>query len=163
MKHKIIIDLGDLGKIKAKLFPKYAPETVKNFEWLVISGFYNGLTFHRVIRDFMIQGGCPKGDGTGGASRTIKGEFASNGHLNPLKHKRGIISMARSNDKNSASSQFFIMHKDNASLDGNYAAFGKVTSGMKVVDYIAVMTPAKKGSGQVKTEYQPIIYSIELK
>jgi len=163
MKTRIVIDMGELGKIKAKLYPKFAPETVKNFIWLAETGFYNGLTFHRVIRGFMIQGGCPFGNGSGGASRTIKGEFASNGYQNPLQHRRGALSMARAQHKDSASSQFFITHRDKKSLDGKYAAFGKVTKGMKVVDYIALNTPAKRKSGEVEPENQPIIYSIKVK
>ncbi len=163
MNTRIIIDMGELGKIKAKLYHKHAPKTVNNFIWLAESGFYNGLTFHRIIRGFMIQGGCPFGNGTGGASRVIKGEFASNGHPNPILHKRGTLSMARTQHKDSASSQFFIMLRDNKSLDGKYAAFGKVTKGMQVVDYIALKTPAKKGGGSVKRENQPIIHSIRVK
>ncbi len=163
MKARVIIDMGELGKIKAKLYPKYAPETVKNFIWLAESGFYNGLTFHKIIRGYIIQGGCPFGDGKGGAATQIKGEFAGNGHNNPLLHKRGVLSMARTKNKNSASSQFFIVHKDNKYLNGKFAAFGKVTKGMKVVDYIATMTPAKKGTGEVERKDQPIIYSIKVK
>ena len=114
-----------------------APQTVANFQKLVGQGFYNGLTFHRVIKDFMIQGGDPKGNGTGGSKEKIFGEFASNGFENNLKHERGVISMARSSDPNSASSQFFICHKDSPHLNGEYAAFGKVIYGMKTVDAIA--------------------------
>ena len=114
-----------------------APITCENFLKLVNQGFYNGLTFHRVIPGFMIQGGCPKGNGTGGPGWNIKGEFAANGVSNPIKHTRGVISMARAMDPNSAGSQFFIMHQDAPHLDGQYAAFGKVISGMEVVDAIA--------------------------
>ena len=114
-----------------------APITCENFEKLVKQGFYNGLTFHRVIPGFMIQGGCPKGNGTGGPGWTIKGEFAHNGVANPIKHTRGVISMARAMDPNSAGSQFFIMHADAPHLDGDYAAFGHVVSGMDAVDEIA--------------------------
>lgn len=123
--------------ITLELYPDTAPETVKNFEKLVNEGFYDGLTFHRVINGFMIQGGCPKGNGTGGPGYHIKGEFASNGFDNPLKHTRGVISMARAQDPNSAGSQFFIMHQDAPYLDGQYASFGKVIDGIEVVDEIA--------------------------
>ena len=123
--------------IDIELNPETAPITCENFEKLVKQGFYNGLTFHRVIPGFMIQGGCPKGNGTGGPGWTIKGEFAHNGVANPIKHTRGVISMARAMDPNSAGSQFFIMHQDAPHLDGEYAAFGKVVSGMDVVDEIA--------------------------
>jgi len=124
-------------KIKIELYPDIAPETVANFEKLVNMGFYNGLTFHRVINGFMIQGGCPEGTGMGGPGWNIKGEFASNGFKNDLRHTRGVISMARSMMPNSAGSQFFIMHQNAPHLDGEYAAFGKVIEGMDVVDEIA--------------------------
>ena len=123
--------------IDIELNPAVAPITCENFEKLVKQGFYNGLTFHRVIPGFMIQGGCPLGNGTGGPGWHIKGEFARNGVANDLKHTRGVISMARAMDPNSAGSQFFIMHQDAPHLDGQYAAFGKVVSGMDVVDKIA--------------------------
>ncbi|WP_418790881.1 peptidylprolyl isomerase [Phosphitispora sp. TUW77] len=119
-----------------ELFPEIAPNTVKNFISLVNSGFYDGLTFHRVIPGFMIQGGCPQGTGTGGPGYSIKGEFNSNKHVNNLKHERGVLSMARTMNPNSAGSQFFIMVKDSPHLDGDYAAFGKVTEGMDEVDRI---------------------------
>ena len=125
------------GIIKLELYPEHAPITVANFEKLVKEGFYDGLIFHRVIKDFMIQGGDPEGTGMGGAKEKIKGEFARNGVNNPIKHTRGVISMARSMMPDSASSQFFIMHKDAPHLDGSYAAFGKVIEGMEVVDAIA--------------------------
>lgn len=124
-------------QIVVELYPEIAPNTVNNFISLVGSGFYNGLIFHRVIRGFMIQGGCPKGTGTGGPGYCIKGEFSQNGFKNNLKHTRGVISMARAMNPNSAGSQFFIMHADAPHLDGAYAAFGKVVSGMDVVDEIA--------------------------
>ncbi len=127
----------DEGRITLELDENAAPETVKNFVGLAKSGFYDGLCFHRVIEGFMIQGGCPLGTGTGGSGSSIKGEFESNGFHNPLKHERGVISMARSQDKNSASSQFFIMHADAPHLDGDYAAFGRVVSGLEAVDAIA--------------------------
>ena len=125
------------GKIELELDATAAPKTVANFEKLVKEGFYDGLTFHRVIPGFMIQGGDPLGNGMGGSDENIRGEFRANGHNNPIKHTRGVISMARSYDPNSASSQFFIMHADAPHLDGQYAAFGKVVSGLEVVDEIA--------------------------
>ena len=133
----VVIEMENGGKIEIELSPEAAPITVKNFEKLVGEGFYDGLIFHRVIKGFMIQGGDPLGNGMGGAGEKIIGEFAANGHANPIKHTRGVISMARAYDPNSASSQFFIMHADAPHLDGQYAAFGKVVSGMEVVDEIA--------------------------
>ncbi len=133
----IIIEMENGGKIELELDAKAAPITVENFEKLVREGFYDGLIFHRVISGFMIQGGCPEGTGMGGPGYHIKGEFAANGVENPIKHVRGVISMARAQDPNSAGSQFFIMHADAPYLDGQYAAFGKVVSGMEVVDQIA--------------------------
>ena len=132
----IVIDTN-VGEIRAELYPDVAPVTVKNFIDLIKKGFYNGLTFHRVIEGFMIQGGCPKGNGTGGPGYCIKGEFRANGVKNDLKHERGVLSMARAMDPDSAGSQFFIMHETSPHLDGQYAAFGKVTDGMNVVDRIA--------------------------
>ena len=132
---KITMENGK--EIKLELYPDIAPITVENFEKLVSEKFYDGLVFHRVISGFMIQGGCPDGTGMGGPGYHIKGEFASNGVKNDLKHTRGVISMARSMDPNSAGSQFFIMHQDAPHLDGQYAAFGKVIEGMDVVDEIA--------------------------
>ena len=129
--------MTDGGIIELELDRDAAPETVDNFVELAKSGFYDGLIFHRVIRDFMIQGGDPTGSGMGGSDRRIRGEFAANGHQNPISHVRGVISMARAQDPNSASSQFFIVHADAKYLDGSYAAFGHVTSGMDVVDRIA--------------------------
>ncbi len=123
--------------ITVELMPEHAPNTVNNFISLANSGYYNGLIFHRVIRGFMIQGGCPNGTGMGGAGYNIKGEFRGNRVNNTLVHERGVISMARAQNANSASSQFFIMHQDAPHLDGQYAAFGKVTSGIEVVDEIA--------------------------
>ena len=131
------IEMDNGGIIKLELYPDIAPITVANFEKLVKEGFYDGLIFHRVIKNFMIQGGDPTGTGMGGAKETIKGEFASNGVTNTLSHTRGVISMARSQKKDSASSQFFICHADANYLDGDYAAFGKVIEGMDVVDEIA--------------------------
>ena len=133
----VTIEMENGKKIELELCPECAPITVKNFEDLVKAGFYDGLIFHRVIEGFMIQGGDPEGTGMGGSGKNIKGEFKANGVNNTLKHTRGVISMARSMFPNSASSQFFIMHKDAPHLDGQYAAFGKVVSGMDVVDEIA--------------------------
>ena len=133
----VIIEMENGGKIEIELYRDVAPKTVENFEALVTAGFYDGLIFHRVIPGFMIQGGDPLGNGMGGAEKKIKGEFAANGWNNTLKHERGVISMARAFDPNSASSQFFIMHANAPHLDGQYAAFGKVVSGMEVVDEIA--------------------------
>ncbi|MCR5059792.1 MAG: peptidylprolyl isomerase [Saccharofermentans sp.] len=133
----ITIEMQDGGIIKAELYPDIAPISVDNFIKLASKGFYNGLTFHRVIPGFMIQGGCPNGTGTGGPGYTIKGEFAANGVVNNLKHERGVLSMARAMDPDSAGSQFFIMHETSPHLDGSYAAFGKVIEGMDVVDRIA--------------------------
>lgn len=144
----ITMENGD--EIKVELYPKAAPNTVNNFIYLANKGFYNGLTFHRVIPKFMIQGGCPKGDGTGGPGYKIKGEFAENGFSeNGLKHTRGVISMARSQENDSAGSQFFIMHGDAASLDGKYAAFGKVIKGMDVVDEIVSVDRDSKDKPKV--------------
>ena len=133
----ITIEMKNGKKIKIELYPDIAPISCENFEKLVKSGFYDGLTFHRVIPGFMIQGGCPKGNGTGGPGWNIKGEFSSNGVKNDLKHTRGVLSMARSMAPDSAGSQFLIMHDDAPHLDGQYAAFGKVVEGMEVVDEIA--------------------------
>ena len=133
----VVIELENGKKIKLELYPDKAPITCANFEKLVREGFYDGLIFHRVISGFMIQGGDPQGTGMGGSKEKIKGEFAMNGVPNDLKHTRGVISMARSNNPNSASSQFFIMHKDAPHLDGQYAAFGKVVEGIEAVDEIA--------------------------
>ena len=133
----ITMDTGEV--IKLELYPEIAPKTVENFEKLVNAGFYNGLTFHRVIRGFMIQGGCPNGNGMGGPGWQIKGEFAANGWKNDLKHTKGVISMARAGHPDSAGSQFFIMHEDAPHLDGQYAAFGKVVEGIEVVDRIAAV------------------------
>jgi peptidyl-prolyl cis-trans isomerase B (cyclophilin B) len=127
------------GEITVKLDPSAAPVTVANFEKLANDGFYDGLTFHRIVSGFMIQGGDPDGNGTGGSDENIKGEFASNGVENPISHVRGVISMARSNDFDSASSQFFITNADSTFLDGQYAAFGTVTSGMDVVDKVSAV------------------------
>ena len=133
---KFIIEMENGGIMKGELYPEIAPVTVENFEKLANDGFYDGLTFHRVIPGFMIQGGCPRGNGTGGPGYTIKGEFTMNGFKNDLKHERGVLSMARAMDPDSAGSQFFIMTSTSPHLDGQYAAFGKVTEGMEVADKI---------------------------
>ena len=140
----VTITMENDEKIILQLDPSVAPNTVANFVSLVEKGFYDGVIFHRVIPDFMIQGGDPEGNGTGGADYTIKGEFSENGFENNLKHDRGVISMARSNDPNSASSQFFIMVKESTHLDGKYAAFGKVIEGIEVVD--AIVSVERDGS-----------------
>lgn len=133
----VTIEMKNGDVIKAELYPEIAPNTVNNFISLANAGFYNGLIFHRVIKDFMIQGGCPEGTGTGGPGYSIKGEFSNNGFENNLKHAEGVLSMARSRIPDSAGSQFFIMHKNTSYLDGSYAAFGKVTEGMDIVNKIA--------------------------
>ena len=158
---KVEISIKDFGKIQVELEPSEAPKTVENFLNLVNKGFYNGLTFHRIISGFMIQGGDPLGNGTGGSGERIEGEFASNGVQNNLKHTRGVISMARSMDPNSASSQFFIMHQDAPHLDGDYAAFGHVISGMEVVDKICKDTPVQDDNGTISRVDQPVIEYIK--
>lgn len=154
------IKIKNYGSIKLKLDANTAPITVSNFVGLTNDGFYNGLTFHRIIKGFMIQGGDPNGDGTGGSKDTIKGEFSSNGVDNPLKHTRGVISMARSQSNDSASSQFFIMHEDAPSLDGEYAAFGCAYSGMDIVDKICNDAKTEDSNGTVLKKNQPVIESI---
>ena len=148
--------------IDLELDAQAAPITVENFLKLVQDGFYDGLTFHRIIDGFMIQGGDPNGDGTGGSEETIPGEFSANGFDNPLSHTRGTISMARSQDYDSASSQFFIMQEDTPSLDGQYAAFGHVTSGMEVVDAICEDAVNGDANGVLPAEDQPVIESITI-
>lgn len=154
------IKVKNYGSIKLKLDANIAPITVSNFVGLANDGFYNGLTFHRIIKGFMIQGGDPNGDGTGGSKQTIKGEFTANGVDNPLKHTRGVISMARSQSYDSASSQFFIMHEDTSSLDGQYAAFGCAYSGMDIVDKICDDVKTEDSNGTVSKKNQPVIESI---
>lgn len=161
-KHHVEIQVKDYGTIKVELDADTAPISVSNFIKLAKDGFYDGLTFHRIISDFMIQGGDPSGNGTGGSDETIKGEFTANGVENDISHVRGVISMARSQDYDSASSQFFIMHADAPSLDGQYAAFGKVTEGMEVVDKICEDTPVTDDNGTVKPEDQPKIESVKV-
>ena len=153
----VVLRVADYGDIYLELYPELAPVTVENFLNLVDSGFYNGLTFHRIISGFMAQGGCPLGNGTGSSGTNIKGEFSSNGVDNPLKHERGVLSMARSGDPDSASCQFFIMHADAAHLDGNYAAFGRVLSGMGIVDAICQNAHVTDSNGTVPREDQPVI------
>ena len=162
-KYNVEINVKDYGVIKLELDSKEAPITVKNFVDLVESGFYDGLTFHRIIDGFMVQGGDPLGNGTGGSDKKIKGEYSANGVKNNISHKRGVISMARNPyDMNSASSQFFIVQQDSTYLDGQYAAFGHVTEGMDIVDEIAKNTKVEDDNGTVLKENQPIIESIKI-
>lgn len=158
--HHVEINVKDYGTIKVELDADTAPITVTNFVKLADSGFYDDLTFHRVLSGFMIQGGDPNGNGTGGSDETIKGEFSDNGVENNISHERGVISMARATDYDSASSQFFIMHADATYLDGQYAAFGHVTDGMGIVDNICNDTPTQDSNGSVASEDQPVIESI---
>ena len=160
--HYAEIQVEDYGTISLELDADTAPITVTNFVNLAKDGFYDGLTFHRIIDGFMIQGGDPLGYGTGGSGETIKGEFSDNGVENDISHVRGTISMARSSDPDSASSQFFIVHQDSTYLDGQYAAFGHVTDGMDVVDAICADTPVQDGNGTVAAEDQPVITSITI-
>lgn len=157
------IKIKDFGNIKLELDRDTAPITVDNFVKLSKEGFYDNLTFHRIIDGFMIQGGDPNKNGTGGSNKTIKGEFKNNGVNNKISHTRGVISMARSSDNNSASSQFFIMQKDNTYLDGEYAAFGKVTSGIEIVDKIVNdVSKYGDGNGLIPEDKQPIIETISI-
>lgn len=160
-KHHAVIDVKDYGTIELELDADTAPITVTNFVELAKDGFYDGLTFHRNIEDFMIQGGDPNGNGTGGSNHTIKGEFSANGVENNIKHERGVISMARSQDYNSASSQFFIMYEKASHLDGQYAAFGKVTKGLDVLDKLEIVK-AIDNNGSVEASQQPVINSIKI-
>ena len=157
------IDIADYGVITIKLDQEAAPVTCANFVELAESGFYDGLTFHRIIAGFMMQGGDPSGDGTGGSENNIVGEFASNGYENDLSHERGVISMARSQDPNSASSQFFICHADSDFLDGEYAAFGVVTEGLDVVDDVCAKDQPTDDNGTIPAEAQPVINSIKIR
>ena len=161
-KHHVEIDIRDYGTVAVELDADSAPITVANFLKLSKSGFYDGLTFHRIITGFMIQGGDPKGNGTGGSDETIKGEFTANGVSNTLSHTRGAISMARAQPYDSASSQFFIVHQDSQFLDGQYACFGYVTSGMEIVDEICENTPVTDNNGTVKDGSQPVIETIRV-
>jgi len=160
--HDVTIEVENYGTIKGVLMESEAPETVKNFEKLANSGFYDGLTFHRIMSGFMIQGGDPLGDGSGGSDENIKGEFYMNGVENRLPHVRGAISMARSQDPDSASSQFFIVHQDSNFLDGQYACFGYVTEGMEVVDKICEDAHPTDDNGTIPPEEQPVIKSIKV-
>lgn len=159
-KHKVQIEIENYGTISLELDADTAPVSTTNFINLAKEGFYDGLTFHRIITGFMIQGGDPLGNGTGGSDQNIKGEFSSNGVENSLSHTRGAISMARSQSKDSASSQFFIVHEDSDFLDGEYAAFGYVTEGIEIVDKICQDTPVTDSNGTVATENQPKITKI---
>ena len=161
-KHHAEIVVKDYGTILLELDADVAPITVANFAKLANEGFYNGLTFHRIISGFMIQGGDPLGNGMGGSDQTIKGEFAVNGVKNSISHVRGTISMARSNSYNSASSQFFIVHEDSTFLDGQYAGFGKVTSGIEIVDKICEDVKVEDDNGTVLEENQPVIEKVTM-
>ena len=161
-KHKVEIEIEEYGTVALTLDADLAPVTVTNFINLVKDDFYDGITFHRIISGFMIQGGDPEGTGMGGSEQKIQGEFTANGIVNTLSHTRGVISMARTNDPNSASSQFFIMHEDSPHLDGSYAAFGQVTSGIEVVDAICKDTPVQDSNGTVAKADQPKIKEIRI-
>lgn len=161
-KHHVAITVRDYGTITVELDADAAPITVQNFLDLANSGFYDGLTFHRIMEGFMIQGGDPEGTGMGGSDKTIKGEFSANGVENPLSHTRGAISMARSSAMDSASSQFFIVQKDSTFLDGQYACFGYVTDGMDVVDAIAADAQPTDGNGTIPADQQPVIESVKV-
>lgn len=161
-KHHVEIQVKDYGTIKVELDADAAPITVTNFVNLAKKGFYDGLTFHRIMSGFMFQGGDPRGDGTGGSDQTIKGEFSQNGVENNLLHTRGAISMARSRANDSASSQFFIVHEDSKHLDGSYAAFGYVTEGMDVVDRICEDAEPTDNNGTIPTEEQPVMTSVKV-
>ena len=160
-KHYVNINIKDKGTIKVELDADSAPISVTNFVNLAKSGFYDGVVFHRIIEGFMMQGGDPTGTGMGGADEKIKGEFSSNGIDNPLSHTRGAISMARAQDPDSASSQFFIVHRDSQFLDGDYAAFGYVIEGMEIVDDICENAVVQDNNGSVPEENRPVIESIE--
>ena len=158
--HHVTIDVQDYGTISLELDADTAPISVTNFINLANEGFYDGLTFPRIISGFMIQGGDPNGNGTGGSEKTIKGEFSANGVENDISHVRGVISMARANDPDSGSSQFFIVHEDSTFLDGQYAAFGHVTDGMDVVDAICEAVPVQDNNGTVAAADQPVITAV---
>lgn len=157
------IEIQDYGTITVALDSAAAPETVANFVKLAEEGFYDGLTFHRIMSGFMMQGGDPNGNGTGGSEETIKGEFSANGHENNLTHRRGAISMARSQEYDSASSQFFICHKDSKFLDGQYAAFGYVTKGIEVVDAVCEAAEPTDNNGSIAADAQPVITSVTIR
>ena len=160
--HHAEIVIKDFGTVKVELDGDKAPITVQNFMDLANAGFYDGLTFHRIIEGFMIQGGDPNGDGTGGSDKNIKGEFSANGVNNDISHKKGVISMARAQDPDSASSQFFIVQEDSEFLDGQYAAFGHVTEGMEFVDIIAKEAKPVDDNGTIPKEEQPVIETIRI-
>ena len=160
--HHAEIDIQDYGTITVELDGDAAPITVQNFMDLANAGFYNGLTFHRIIAGFMMQGGDPNGNGTGGSENTIKGEFSSNGVENTLSHTRGAISMARAQDMDSASSQFFICHADSTFLDGQYACFGYVTDGMDVVDAVCEAAQPTDDNGTIPADQQPVITEVRM-
>lgn len=157
------IDIADYGKITVKLNQAEAPVSCANFVALANDGFYNGLTFHRIMADFMMQGGDPEGNGMGGSENNIVGEFAQNGYENNISHKRGVISMARASDPNSASSQFFICHADSTFLDGQYAAFGEVTEGLDVVDAVCEKAQPTDNNGTIPAEEQPVMTSVTIR
>ena len=161
-KYTAVIDIADYGAITLELDGDSAPLTVANFVKLAKDGFYDGLTFHRIMDGFMMQGGDPNGNGTGGSDETIPGEFSANGYDNPISHTRGTISMARAQDPNSASSQFFICQADSTFLDGSYAAFGRVTDGMDVVDAICADAQPTDDNGTIPPEAQPVINSVTI-
>ncbi len=160
--HHAEIVIKDFGTVKLELDGDTAPITVQNFMDLANAGFYDGLTFHRIMDGFMIQGGDPNGNGTGGSDHNIKGEFAANGVNNPISHKKGVISMARAQDFDSASSQFFIVQADSEFLDGQYAAFGNVTEGMEFVDIIAKEAKPIDDNGTIPADEQPVIETIKI-
>ena len=159
---KFIIEMENGGKMEGELYPEIAPITCANFEELANKGFYDGLIFHRVIPHFMIQGGDPEGTGRGGSDETIKGEFSENGVKNDISHERGVISMARSSDPDSASSQFFIVQSDSTYLDGQYAAFGHVTEGMDIVDQICKDAKPTDNNGTISADEQPVMTSVTI-
>ena len=160
--HRAEIEIQDYGTVTVELDGDAAPITVQNFMDLANAGFYNGLTFHRIIAGFMMQGGDPNGNGTGGSEKTIKGEFSANGVENPLSHTRGAISMARAQDMDSASSQFFICHADSTFLDGQYACFGYVTDGMDVVDAVCEAAQPTDDNGTIPADQQPVITEVRM-
>nr|WP_325293555.1 peptidylprolyl isomerase [uncultured Oscillibacter sp.] len=157
-----VVEIDGYGTVTLELDAAAAPVTTENFVSLARAGFYDGLTFHRIIEGFMVQGGDPNGNGTGGSGQTIQGEFEENGVENNLSHTRGAVSMARSQDYDSASSQFFIVHEDSTFLDGSYAAFGYVTEGMEVIDAICADAEPMDGNGSIAPENQPVIRSITI-
>lgn len=161
--YTVDLEIQDYGTITMELDGSAAPETVENFVTLAKDGFYDGLTFHRIMEGFMMQGGDPLGNGTGGSETKIKGEFAANGVENKLSHTRGAVSMARSMDYNSASSQFFIVHQDSTFLDGQYAVFGYVTEGMDVVDAVCEAAEPTDDNGTIEAEKQPVITAVTVR